>query len=93
MREKGGSSLNFRYSSLITLKYHIRLAPSLTCHHSIFFTLFVSPIPVIRCIFFLSTQKGKKRKKEKKETQITETSEKRKEKGRTPETKPKKKKR
>ena len=37
-------SLNFRYSSLITLKYHTRSAPSLTCHHSIFFTLFVGPM-------------------------------------------------
>ena len=27
--------------SLITLKYHVCLAPSLTSHHSIFFTLFV----------------------------------------------------
>ena len=46
------SSLNFRHSisvtyhsSLITLKYHTHLAPSLTCHHSIFFTLFVGPTP------------------------------------------------
>ena len=41
-------------SSLIThhLKYHTRLASSLTCHHSIFFTLFVGPIPVTRCSFF-----------------------------------------
>ena len=55
------SSLNFRhlslithYSSLIThhLKYPIRLALSLTCHHSIFFTLFVGLMPVTRCSFF-----------------------------------------
>ena len=45
-------SLNFRHLSLITLKYHVCLAPSLTSHHSIFFTLFVSPIPVTRCSFF-----------------------------------------
>ena len=55
-------SLNFRhsslityYSSLITLKYHVCLAPSLTSHHSIFFTLFVSLIPVTRCSFFFSS--------------------------------------
>ena len=35
-----------QFPSLITLKYHTRLAPSLTCHHSIFFTLFMGPIPV-----------------------------------------------
>ena len=40
--------------SLITLKYHVCLAPSLTSHHSIFFTLFVGPIPVTRCSFFFS---------------------------------------
>ena len=40
------SSLNFHHSSLIILKYPTRLAPSLTCHHSIFFTLFVNPILV-----------------------------------------------
>ena len=38
----------------ITLKYHIRLAPSLTCHHLIFFTLFMDPKPVTRCSFFFS---------------------------------------
>ena len=44
------SSLNFRYSSLIThhLKYPTpytpsRLAPSLTCHHSIFFNCLWDP--------------------------------------------------
>ena len=43
-------SLNFRHSSLITyhsslivLKYHTRLAPSLTCHHSIFFNCLWDP--------------------------------------------------
>ena len=38
--------------SLITLKYHVCLAPSLTSHHSIFFTLFVGPIPVTLYNFF-----------------------------------------
>ena len=67
------SSLNFRHSSLITLKYYIRLAPSLSYRYSIFFTLFVSPIPVTRCSFLFSfsfffsvlknlNQKGKKKK-------------------------------
>ena len=53
------SSLNFRHLSfvthhlsLITLKYHTRLAPSLISHHSIFFTLFVGPILVTQCSFF-----------------------------------------
>ena len=45
-------SLNFRHSSLITLKYHVCLAPSLTFHYSIFFTLFMGPMPVTRCSFF-----------------------------------------
>ena len=42
------------YSLLIThhLKYPTRLAPSLTCYYSIFFTLFVGPIPVTRCSYF-----------------------------------------
>ena len=58
------------HSSLITLKYHVCLAPSLTSHHSIFFTLFVGPIPITRCrfSFFSSVPKliepsGKKKKK------------------------------
>ena len=49
-----------QFPSLITLKYHTHLTSSLTCYHSIFFTLFVGPIPVTRCIFFFlvpSTQK------------------------------------
>ena len=41
-----------QFLSLITLKYHVCLAPSLASHHSIFFTLFVGPIPVTRCSFF-----------------------------------------
>ena len=42
-----------QFSSLIThhLKYHVCLAPSLTSHHSIFFTLFVGPIPVTGAAF------------------------------------------
>ena len=41
------------HSSLIThhLKYHVCLAPSLTSHRSIFFTLFVDPIPVTGAAF------------------------------------------
>ena len=35
-----------QFPPLITLKYHVCLAPSLTSHHSIFFILFVGPIPV-----------------------------------------------
>ena len=67
-------SLNSRYSSLITLKYHVCLAPLLTSHHSIFFTLFVGPIPVTRCSFFFlqypnSPNLVEKKKKKEKETQ------------------------
>ena len=44
------------------------MAPSLDYHHSIFFTLFVGPIPVTRCSFFFPVprnpnQKGRKKKK------------------------------
>ena len=41
-------SLNFCHSSLIThhLKLNTYLAPSFIFHHSTFFTLFVSPMPV-----------------------------------------------
>ena len=50
-------SISFiHHLSLITLKYHVCLAPSLTSHHSIFFTLFVSLIPVTRCSFFFFLQ-------------------------------------
>ena len=45
-------SLNFRHLSLITLKYHVCLVPSLTFHHLIFFTLFMGPIPITQCSFF-----------------------------------------
>ena len=44
-----------QFSSLVThhSKYPTRLAQSLTCYHSIFFILFVGPIPVTLCrIFF-----------------------------------------
>ena len=41
-----------QFLSLIILKYHVFLAPSLTSHHSIFFILFVGPILVTRCSFF-----------------------------------------
>ena len=45
-----------QFSSLIThhLKYHVFLAPSLTSHHSIFFTLFVGPIPITGAAFSFS---------------------------------------
>ena len=51
----------FHHSISIThhLILHTRLALSLTFHHSIFFTLFVGPIPVNWCnffFFFSSTQ-------------------------------------
>ena len=64
------SSLNFHHLSLITLKYYTCLAPSLSYHQSIFFTLFVGPITVTRCNFFFPprTQKPEpnERRKEKK---------------------------
>ena len=71
------SLLNFRHSifithylSLITLKYQDCLAPSLTCHHSIFFILFVGSILVTRCSFFFSLPRNpnpvKKKNKKKK---------------------------
>ena len=78
----------FHHSSLITqfplliihhLKYPIRLAPSLTCHHSIYFTLFVGPIPVTRCrffylfIYFFSIPKLTKSSKKKKKNPETRT--------------------
>ena len=47
------SSLITHNLSLITLKYHVCLAPSLTSHHSIFFTLFVGPITITGATFFL----------------------------------------
>ena len=73
-------ALNFRHSSHIThysllityhSKYPTRLALSLSCHHSIFFTLFVSSIPVTRCrkffFFFIQYHRTQWKKKEKKE--------------------------
>ena len=59
------SLFNFRHLSLIThrlslvtLKYHTRLAPSLTCHHSIFFNYLWDPhtdpmsVDFSLCFFF-----------------------------------------
>ena len=61
------SSLNFLHSSLITLNTIPVWHPLLSYHHSIFFTLFVSLIPVTRYSFFIffpvprnPNQKGKK---------------------------------
>ena len=87
-------SLNFHHSSLIThnsllitLKYHVCLAPSLTSHCSIFFTLFVSPILITRCIFFFflvpkltepSEKKQKQKNKKKNPKHEDRTSEKKK---------------
>ena len=44
----------FYHLIFITLhvKYHVCLAPSLTSHHSIFFTLSVGPIPVTSASFY-----------------------------------------
>ena len=74
-----------RHSSLITLKYHVCLALSLTFHHSIFLTLFVSSIPVSRCSFFFFSSvpkltepsEKKKKKKKKKKPRTDRTSERR----------------
>ena len=81
------SSLITHHSLLIThhSKYPTRLEPSLTCHHSIFFTLFVDPILVTRCSFFFfffsitkpSERRRKKKKKKRNSNQITEPSERR----------------
>ena len=71
------SSIDFHHWSFITLKYHTRLTPLLTCHHSIFFTLFVGFKAVTRCSFFFpSTQTHWTQWKKKKKLK-TETSEKR----------------
>ena len=52
-------------------KYLTRLAPSLTCHYSIFFTLFVGLIPVTQCSFFFSiTKPSEKKEKKEEETQV-----------------------
>ena len=69
-----------QFPSLITLKYPICLASSLTCHHLIFFTLFVGSIPVTRCRFFFLVPKltePKNKKKEKKKPKLIEPSERR----------------
>ena len=60
-------------SIFINHPFHTHLAPSLTFHDSIFFTLFVGPITVTRCNFFFFFQypnspnpvKKKKKKKRK----------------------------
>ena len=77
-------SLNFRHSSLIThhSKYYTRLALSLNFHHSIFFTLFVGPIPVTHCrlFFFLPklTEPSEKRERERERERNPEHTEKKK---------------
>ena len=76
------SSLITYHSSFITLKYHVCLVSSLTFHHSIFFTLFVGPIPVTRCSFFFFSSVPK----------LTEPSEKKKNEDWTSERRRKKKK-
>ena len=95
-------SLNFRHSSLITLKYHVCLAPSLTSHHSIFFTLFVGPIPVTRCSFFfffflqyansLNLVKKKRRRNPEHTELVKEEEEKEKKKKREPNSQPRRRK-
>ena len=71
-----------QFSSLIThhLKYHVCLAPSLTSHHSIFFTLFVGPIPVTGAAFsfFFSIPKLTESSEKKKKKRTDRTSEKKK---------------
>ena len=59
-------SLNFCYSLLIThhSKYYTRLALSLNLHHSIFFTLFVGPIPITHCRLFTEPSEKKKKREE-----------------------------
>ena len=74
----------FYHLIFITLhvKYHVCLAPSLTSHHSIFFTLFVGPIPVTSAafsFFFFSTQTPKPSGK-KNQTRTNRTSEEKKKK-------------
>ena len=86
------SSFIIQFSSLIThhLKYPTRLASSLTCHHSIFFTLFVGPIPITQCNFFflqslvpkLTKPSEKKKKKKKTNWQDSGENEEKKEKKR-----------
>ena len=77
------SSLNFRHSTSVIyhslliirhLKYPTHLTLLLTCHHLIFFTLFVSPKLDTQCsIFFFSVSPNpvkEEREKKEKETQI-----------------------
>ena len=82
-------SLNFHHSSLITynsslithhLKHHVCLAPSLTSHHSIFFTLFVGPIPITGADFFFFQYPNSLNPVEKKKKKPDQTSEKKKKK-------------
>ena len=78
----------FYHLIFITLhvKYHVCLAPSLTSHHSIFFTLFVGPIPVTSAafsFFFFSTQTHWTQWKKKTKPEQTELVKKRKKKNRT----------
>ena len=73
-----------QFPSLIThhFKYYTHLAPSLNFHHSIFFTLFVGPIPVTHCrLFFFCTKKKKREKKPR--TDQSERKKKKKKKKRT----------
>ena len=57
----------FHHSISVThhLKYPTHLAPSLITHHSIFFTLFVGPIPITWCSIFFFFSLGVKKKKRK----------------------------
>ena len=68
------------HSSLIThhSKYQGGLVPSLSFHHSLFFTLFGGPTPVTMQLFFfqyLETRTQWRRKKKKKKPMKTEPSE------------------
>ena len=62
----------FNHSISVThhSKYPTHLEPSLTCHYSIFFTLFVGPIPITWCSLFfffpVSLNLVKKEKEKKK---------------------------
>ena len=87
----------FHHSISIThhLIFHTSLAPSLTFHHSIFFTLFVGPIPLTWCSFFFfsvakliePSRKKKEKRTEPRKTQPkkepSERTEKKKERERT----------
>ena len=83
-------ALNFRHSSHIThysllityhSKYPTRLALSLSCHYSIFFTLFVSSIPVTRWrifFFFHSVSSNLVKKKKNMKTELVKKKKKKK---------------